>query len=143
MPKRLLITGFDPFGGQSVNPAWEAVSRLPARVGDCVVRAISRATGRTWEQTLCDLCVEALQQCDMPSANHVWGAYLRRKGFTRHALENECPDCYTVADFCRDHPDGTYVLATGTHAVCARGGDWHDTWDSGAEVPAYYWQKEE
>lgn len=114
-----------------------------ARVGDCVVRAISRATGRTWEQTLCGLCVEALQQCDMPSANHVWGAYLRRKGFTRHALENECPDCYTVADFCRDHPDGTYVLATGTHAVCARGGDWHDTWDSGAEVPAYYWQKEE
>lgn len=114
-----------------------------ARVGDCVVRAISRATGQTWEQTLCGLCVEALHQCDMPSANHVWGAYLRRKGFTRHALENECPDCYTVADFCRDHPDGTYVLATGTHAVCASGGDWHDTWDSGAEVPAYYWQKEE
>ena len=24
--KRLLITGFDPFGGESVNPSWEAVS---------------------------------------------------------------------------------------------------------------------
>lgn len=27
--KQLLITGFDPFGGGSVNPSWEAVARLP------------------------------------------------------------------------------------------------------------------
>lgn len=33
MEKRLLITGFDPFGGESVNPAWEAVKRLPDTVG--------------------------------------------------------------------------------------------------------------
>ena len=31
--KHLIITGFDPFGGQSVNPSWEAVSRLPETVG--------------------------------------------------------------------------------------------------------------
>ena len=29
----LLITGFDPFGGERVNPAWEAVKLLPERVG--------------------------------------------------------------------------------------------------------------
>lgn len=27
--KHLIITGFDPFGGETVNPAWEAVRRLP------------------------------------------------------------------------------------------------------------------
>lgn len=32
--KHLLITGFEPFGGETVNPAWEAVSRLPERIGD-------------------------------------------------------------------------------------------------------------
>ena len=32
--KQLLITGFDPFGGESVNPAWEAVSRLPDTLGN-------------------------------------------------------------------------------------------------------------
>ena len=32
--KRLLITGFDPFGGQPVNPSWEAVRRLPNEIGD-------------------------------------------------------------------------------------------------------------
>ena len=35
--KRLLITGFDPFGGESVNPAWEAVKLLPETIGDYVL----------------------------------------------------------------------------------------------------------
>lgn len=32
--KKLLITGFDPFGGETVNPSWEAVSRLPDTISD-------------------------------------------------------------------------------------------------------------
>lgn len=32
--KKLLITGFDPFGGASVNPSWEAVKSLPDIVGE-------------------------------------------------------------------------------------------------------------
>ena len=31
--KTLLVTGFEPFGGQAVNPSWEAVSRLPDMIG--------------------------------------------------------------------------------------------------------------
>ena len=114
-----------------------------ARVGDCTVRAISKATGEDWARTFCGLCAEGMRLCDMPSANHVWGAYLRRRGFRRHALPDACPDCYTVADFCREHPSGVYVLAISGHVVCVQDGDYYDSWDSGAEAPAYYWQKEE
>lgn len=32
--KNLLITGFDPFGGETINPAWEAVKLLPDIIGD-------------------------------------------------------------------------------------------------------------
>jgi pyroglutamyl-peptidase len=32
--KKLLITGFDPFGGESVNPSWEAVQLLPDKIGE-------------------------------------------------------------------------------------------------------------
>lgn len=115
---------------------------MGARVGDCTVRAISRATGEGWDTVYCGLCVEGLRLCDMPTANHVWGAYLRRHGFRRRALPDDCPDCYTVADFCRDHPHGTYVLAISGHVVCVDDGRYYDTWDSGAESPAYYWYKE-
>ena len=31
--KRLLITGFEPFGGESINPSWEALCRLPSEIG--------------------------------------------------------------------------------------------------------------
>ena len=31
--KRLLITGFAPFGGDGINPSWQAVRALPERVG--------------------------------------------------------------------------------------------------------------
>ena len=34
MKKRLLITGFDPFGGNSINPSWMAVDLLPESIGE-------------------------------------------------------------------------------------------------------------
>ena len=34
MKKKLLITGFEPFGKDEVNPSWEAVSRLEDIIGD-------------------------------------------------------------------------------------------------------------
>lgn len=34
MKKKLLITGFEPFGGEKINPSWEAVKRLSDEIGD-------------------------------------------------------------------------------------------------------------
>lgn len=34
MNRKLLITGFDPFGGAAINPAWEAVKLLPDYIAD-------------------------------------------------------------------------------------------------------------
>ena len=33
MPVKILVTGFEPFGPDAVNAAWEAVSRLPEVIG--------------------------------------------------------------------------------------------------------------
>ena len=32
MSKKLLITGFEPFGGEIINPSWDAVCRLPDEI---------------------------------------------------------------------------------------------------------------
>ena len=111
------------------------------RVGDCTVRAISKALDQSWYKTFVEMCVQSVMLCDMPSANHVWGAYLRHKGFERNIIPNSCPDCYTVADFCDDYPYGTYVLALNGHVVTVIDGNYYDTWNSGNEIPLYFGQK--
>ena len=79
--------------------------------------------------------------CDMPSANRVWGQFLKDKGFRKVQIPDVCPECYTVREFCRDNPRGIYVLGTGEHVVCVRNGDYFDSWDSGMEIPIYYFER--
>lgn len=112
------------------------------RVGDCVVRAISTALNQDWVKTYAELCVQGLMFCDLPSSNAVWGSYLARKGYKRSTIPNAC-NCYTVEDFCKDHPKGIYILGTGTHALTVINGDHFDSWNSKDELPIYYFTKED
>ena len=112
-----------------------------ANLGDCTIRAIALVTNQSWDDTYVDLAVLGFGFKDMPSSNHVWASYLKSKGFRRMAIPDSCPNCYTVADFCNDHQNGMYILATGSHVVGVIAGDYYDTWDSGREVPIFYFEK--
>lgn len=110
-------------------------------VGDCAVRAISVALGKTWEEAYNMLCDSGFKMADMPNSDSVWGAVLRMNGFYREGLPNFCPDCYTAEDFCRDNPVGTYVLGFGGHVATVVDGDLYDSWNSSKEIPIYYWSR--
>lgn len=110
-------------------------------VGDCAARAIAKALNLSWEQAFLLITSAAFGMGDMPSSNSVWGAVLRQNGFYRAAIENECPDCYTAADFCRDNPEGVFVLGFGNHVATVVDGDLYDSWDSSNEVPQYFWYR--
>lgn len=111
-------------------------------VEDCVVRAISIVTGRSWDDVYVHLCLQGFISKNMPSVNNVWGTYLKSIGFVPHSLPTNCPDCYTIRDFCRENQNGTYILATGTHVVAVVDGNYCDAWDSGDEVPLAVWRRE-
>lgn len=113
------------------------------RVGDCVIRAISKALNQPWEDTYIDLTIQGYLLGDLLSSNAVWGAYLKSKGFTRDIISNDCPECYTIEDFCNEHPKGTFIIGTGTHCVTVENGCVFDTWNSSGEVPIYFYYKGE
>ena len=112
------------------------------RTSDCVIRAIAVLTGRSWDETYIDIFNWGFLLKDMPSVNNLWGSYLRSIGFKKFILPDNCPDCYTVRQFCDDYPVGRYLLATGTHVIAVINGDYYDTWDSGDEIPISFWKKE-
>ncbi|MBP5475041.1 MAG: hypothetical protein J6X83_02115 [Methanomicrobium sp.] len=110
-------------------------------VGDCAVRAVAKALRTDWENAYLLIAKNGFMMGDMPSSDSVWGSVLRRNGFFRSAIPNSCPDCYTAADFCKDHPSGTYVLGFGGHVATVVDGDLYDSWNSSNEIPIYVWEK--
>ncbi len=53
-----------------------------------------------------EICAQGFKMADMPTANRVWGIYLRDKGLERKTAESEI----TVGEFCEEHEEGTFIL---------------------------------
>lgn len=120
---------------------WKQMNQNPngQRVGDCVIRAISTALGQNWEKTYIGLCLQGFEDADLPSSNAVWSRYLRRRGFDRYTVRDDC----TIREFCDIHPKGIFVIGTGSHAVAVIDGSYYDFWDSGNETAVYYFTQSE
>lgn len=113
------------------------------KVGDCVIRAISKALDMSWEDVYIELTIQGYMMGDLLSSNGVWGNYLKSKGFVREIVPFECPDCYGLLEFANEHPQGTYVVGTGSHAICVQDGVIYDSWNSSNEIPIYFYYKGE
>lgn len=110
-------------------------------VGDCTIRAICAVTGFDWITVHRMVSSLSEDMADMPSSDRVWWSLLEQFGFKWIEMINQCPECYTIADFAYDHPLGDYILGPKEHAVAVINGDWYDTWDSGNTVPTYYFRR--
>lgn len=124
---------------------WVQYNPNPVRsdgVGDCSVRAIAKALDLTWEQAYARLALNGYLMGDVISSDLVWGSVLRQAGFTRELVPNTCPDCYTVDEFCKDHPEGLFVIKSNDHVAVVKNGVLFDSWDSSMNTPIYYWTKQ-
>ena len=113
------------------------------RVGDCAIRAISKALSVDWQTAYAMVTSNGFIMGDMPSSDAVWGATLRQNGFRKAVIPDTCPECYTAGEFAYDHPQGVYVLGFGGHVATIVDGKIFDTWDSSGEIPVYFWYREE
>jgi len=115
----------------------------PVRSGaiDCSVRAISKALDISWEKAYAMLSVNGFLMGNIPAADEVWGSILRQHGFKRKLVPNDCPDCYSVAEFCEEYPHGVFVVKSENHVACVVDGDLYDSWDSSDKTVIYYWER--
>lgn len=109
-------------------------------VPDCVIRAICIALDLPWEQVHWELSVLSARYYSVTCDDNLWGRYLYYFGFRPFLMPEYCPECVTVRDFCRIFPRGTYIIGTGSHAVAVIDGNYYDSWDSGNEVPSFFWR---
>lgn len=111
------------------------------RTIDCSVRALSTLLDRPWDDVYLELCLLGYTICDMPSSKATINEYLSSLGYKRGVIPDSCPNCYTIREFTQDNPHGRYLLATDTHVIPVIDGDYIDTWDSGNEIPLFFWEK--
>ena len=109
-------------------------------VPDCMIRALCIALNRTWEEIYDDLADLGRKEHDVMNHDPVWGKYLYQKGFEPFLLPNTCPKCLTIRLFCQMYPRGIYIIGTGSHAVAVIDRDYYDSWDSGNEIPSFFWR---
>ena len=128
------------------NSMFEYYNNNPVRpeggAGDCAVRAISKALDVTWEKAYVMLSLNGFLMGDMPTANFVIGSVLRENGFKRKSIPNECPECFSVDDFCESFPTGIYVVFSQDHVATVIDGVLYDSWNSSGNVPQFYWSRE-
>lgn len=107
-------------------------------IEDCVIRAISIVTGYSRHKVYAGLCLQGFPCTIWGNSNAVWADYLQYLGFKRYTVYGK----QTVEDFSKVHPNGRYIIGTGSHAVAVVDGDIIDSWDSGQEIVQYYFKKE-
>lgn len=99
---------------------------LGRQVNDCTVRAISLATGLTWDQAFEMLSRVAQEQAIMPDEVEYIDKYLKQR------YERVC-DCrgrqITVGEFADTHPRGIFLITMSGHITCCIDGCVYDTFD--------------
>lgn len=113
-------------------------------VGDCVVRALCKATDNDWDTVFKALVEIAFEMKCMPSSDDAWKEYLSRNGFAYRKLSiKKGSKRPTPQTFSASNREGTYVLVVAGHIVTSQDGYFWDTWDCGAKGMYGYWEKVE
>lgn len=121
---------------------WIEANPNPAKkqVPDCVIRAICIALNKPWLEVSDELYSFARREYSVTCDDNIWGYYLYSLGFEPFLLPSTCPRCITVNDFTKMYPKGVYIIGTGKHAVAVIDGNYYDSWDSGNEIPTFFWR---
>ena len=116
------------------------IKDLKDNYGDCVIRALTKVTDKSWVEIFDELVPIAREYQCMPNGKPSYEEYLRRNGFTYIGVSNKRGTKRpTVSKFALKHKEGRYVARVAHHLVAVVDGRYYDTWDSGDKSLYGYW----
>ena len=111
--------------------------------GDCVIRALTRVTGKEWHAVFDELVPIAREMQCMPNGKPCYEKYLEKNGFKYQGISNKKGTKRPTVDrFTKDNAKGVYILRVAHHLVASVDGMYYDTWDSGYKPLYGYWYKD-
>lgn len=110
------------------------------KTGDCVIRAIAYATGKSWNEVFTRLCEIGNKKCRMPNDDKVWQKYLEDIGWVKHSQPRKIDDTkYTVEEFANDYHPETAIVRVANHLTVVEGRTLIDTWNCSYKTVGNYW----
>ena len=107
-------------------------------VNDCVIRAISKAENKTWDEVYSELSTLAQNQRilldDMRFVEHYLDSKYDRVCYKRNGCR------MTVGDFINRNQEGTYLITMQGHITCVKNGILFDTWDCRDKIIWCSWE---
>lgn len=115
---------------------------LKKETGDCVVRALVKATGKSWDEVYKELCEIGFELKVMPNSDEAWKEFLLRNSFEYCKIQvKKGSKRPTVESFAKEHKKGIYVLRVANHLVTVHDGYYYDIWDSGKKSLYGFYKK--
>ena len=113
--------------------------------GDCAIRALTTATGYSYESVLWELTRLSLQTGYATTSVQNIDKYLKNHGWTKHKQPRKADNTkYTGKEFCKHLADKNkrYICNIGGHHMVAIvNGKVNDIWDSTNKCVGNYWTK--
>lgn len=105
------------------------------KVGDCVVRALAKASGLSWDEVYLDLCNLGMDMFRMPSDKKVYETWLEQNGFYKQKMprheDRTKYSVYELAEELNEIYEGYAVVAIANHMTVVGYGNIYDLWDCG------------
>lgn len=102
------------------------------KAGDCVIRAIAKASGKSWHTVFDELTDLARSECAMPNDRPIVKKYLERIGFHKVSVQPK-PGCsrFRVKELAEQLKTPAVVFIAGHLTAIDGFGNYIDTWDCG------------
>lgn len=112
------------------------------KCGDCHVRCVCAATGKSWLEVFDGLYESARKEQYPLGSTENLTTYLKELGYEWVPIKPKRGESRpTVAEFAKEHPNDKYVIRVSSHVVGGKNGKYMDIWDCGDKSLYGYWIK--